>query len=71
MGSKRVSEGGHNIPGEIIERRFKRGVTNLKAFMNLVDNWYLYDNSFGIYELIAKEVNEERIKYYYKKRYFR
>lgn len=29
--------------------------------MDLVDDWYLYDNSESYYELIAKRVNAEQI----------
>jgi predicted ABC-type ATPase len=41
----RVSKGGHNIPTEIIERRFKVGMENLKKFIEIVDRWYIFDNS--------------------------
>lgn len=29
--------------------------------MELVDDWYVYDNSQSYYELIAKRVNSEQI----------
>jgi len=58
---KRVNEGGHHIPDEVIERRYLRGIQNLELFLNLVDDWYLYDNSSGNYELIVRRVNEEKI----------
>lgn len=38
--AKRVEEGGHNIPGEVIERRFWRGLKNLTAYLDSVDAWY-------------------------------
>ena len=42
----RVSEGGHNIPEDVIRRRFEGGLTNFhQIYKNLVDNWVLYDNS--------------------------
>lgn len=44
--AQRVSEGGHNIPEEVIRRRYKLGIKNLsKIFIPIVDDWYLYDNS--------------------------
>ena len=52
----RVSKGGHNIPEEIIERRYFKGLKNLPKYLELVNDWYLYDNSQGDYELIAKQV---------------
>ena len=58
---KRVSEGGHNIPPDIIERRYSRGMKNLPLFIEQVNDWYVYDNSAGEYELVAKEINKERI----------
>jgi predicted ABC-type ATPase len=58
--AKRVSEGGHNIPKDVIERRYNRGLINLKKYFSLVDNWFVYDNSFGEYELIAMETNKEQ-----------
>jgi predicted ABC-type ATPase len=35
---KRVSEGGHNIPEDVIERRYARGLINLKIFLGIVDD---------------------------------
>lgn len=44
--AQRVSEGGHNIPEEVIRRRYRLGMENLsKIFIPIVDDWYLYDNS--------------------------
>ncbi len=57
----RVAKGGHNIPVDIIERRYYKALKNLPKFMDLVDDWYLYDNSQSYYELIAKRVNTEQI----------
>jgi predicted ABC-type ATPase len=58
----RVSKGGHNIPTETIERRYKKGLVNFKQYAVLVDDWYVYDNSGEIldwYNLIAKNINGE------------
>ncbi|AGW12404.1 zeta toxin family protein [Megalodesulfovibrio gigas] len=41
----RVSQGGHNIPPEVIKRRFYNGLSNFKAlYQGIVDSWFLYDN---------------------------
>jgi len=41
----RVSKGGHNIPGEVIERRYVSGIRNLFEFIKIVDRWRMFDNS--------------------------
>ena len=36
----RVSEGGHNIPNDVIARRYKRGIENLfKIYIPLCSEW--------------------------------
>lgn len=52
---KRVSEGGHNIPEEIIVRRFHKGIKNISAFLDIVDEWLIIDNSAGDYQWVAKK----------------
>lgn len=43
---KRVSEGGHNIPPEVIERRYWLGLQNLfQLFMSRVSEWAVFDNN--------------------------
>ena len=54
---KRVSEGGHNIPNEVIERRYFKGIKNLPDFLLLADDWLIFDNSSGEYEAVAKKEN--------------
>ena len=52
--AERVSEGGHNIPYDVILRRYAKGVDNLfKLFMDEVDIWVIYDNSQYQRERIA------------------
>ena len=42
----RVSEGGHNIPKEVIARRYVREIDNLfKIYIPLCDEWMVFDNS--------------------------
>lgn len=44
--AKRVSQGGHNIPTDVVYRRFEAGLSNLfNLYMPIIDYWALYDNS--------------------------
>lgn len=58
---KRVSEGGHNINQDVIERRYKSGIKNLfNLYEKHVDYLIIYDNSNTIAELVAeKEMNTQ------------
>jgi predicted ABC-type ATPase len=58
---KRVSEGGHNIEPDVIERRYKAGIKNLfELYCDKVDSLLIYDNSKAESELIAeKEIEKE------------
>ena len=52
----RVKEGGHHIPADTIERRYKSGINNLFAiYLQIVDDWFIYDNSNTESELIAQK----------------
>jgi predicted ABC-type ATPase len=42
----RVKQGGHNVPEEVIRRRFAQGIQNFERYKLLVDSWQLYDNSY-------------------------
>ncbi len=56
----RVSKGGHNIPDEVITRRYSKGINNFSKYALLADDWYLYDNSASDYQLIAKNISGEK-----------
>lgn len=44
--ASRVASGGHNIPEDVIIRRYQAGLQNLfDIFIPIVDRWSLYDNS--------------------------
>lgn len=44
--AERVQHGGHNIPADIVRRRYVAGINNLfRLFMPEVDYWAIYDNS--------------------------
>ncbi len=52
--AERVAHGGHNIPQDVIIRRYSAGISNLfNLFMNEVDSWMIYDNSDNAREKIA------------------
>ncbi len=40
----RVSQGGHNIPVDVIKRHFHNGLKNFTEYKKLVDEWFLFDN---------------------------
>ncbi len=43
--AQRVKEGGHNIPKDVIYRRYFAGIKNLfEIYMSIVDYWVIYDN---------------------------
>ena len=43
----RVKKGGHNISQDIIIRRYHRGIYNfIGYYIDIADNWFLYDNSY-------------------------
>ena len=44
--AERVRQGGHNIPEDVIRRRFAAGLRNLeRAYKLAVDAWVIYDNA--------------------------
>ncbi len=51
----RVKEGGHNIPEDVIRRRYKSGLKNFfNLFLPRVDNWLFVNNPGDSYEIIAE-----------------
>ena len=48
-----VAQGGHNIPEQVIRRRFKSGIENFhERYSKVVDSWAFYDNSGSEPQLI-------------------
>jgi predicted ABC-type ATPase len=44
--ARRVLQGGHNIPEDVIRRRFKAGLANFhERYSKVVDSWAFYDSS--------------------------
>ena len=63
--ARRVLQGGHNIPQDVICRRFKAGFENLYAsYIKAVDSWAIYDSS-GMQPMLIdwrKKTNDEDIR---------
>lgn len=55
---ERVKSGGHNIPSDVIERRFERGILNLfDIYLPEIETVLIFDNSEGFPELIAEKID--------------
>lgn len=68
--AQRVKEGGHNIPENVIKRRYKAGIRNLfKIYIPCVDNWLIADNSSVPRTLVAEGGNGMKTVVYDKERY--
>lgn len=53
--ARRVSNGGHHIPANVIARRYYRGIYNLyNLYMPLCDEWTIINNMDLVPEVIAK-----------------
>ena len=53
--ARRVSEGGHDIPADVIARRYWKGIANMqRAYLPLADVAAIYDNSDRKRVLIAE-----------------
>ena len=53
--SRRVTEGGHDVPNAVIRRRFHAGRRNFEElYRHSVDSYVLYDNSSDTPVLLAK-----------------
>ncbi|MEH3114644.1 zeta toxin family protein [Pedobacter terrae] len=50
----RVSEGGHDIPEDVIRRRYYKGIQNLQQFIKTVDFWFVLNNSKKSLQFIAE-----------------
>ena len=68
--AQRVSMGGHNIPSDVIVRRYEAGLQNLfQLYMPVCDYWTLYDNSNCPAIRIASGFGSEKIEILDKERY--
>ena len=59
----RVKEGGHNIPEEVIERRYFKGIYNLfDIYLPIVNGVLIFDNSFGKHKLVAHKMGTDTLE---------
>lgn len=57
--SKRVRQGGHDIPPDTVKRRFYRSAANLlNLYLPLATDWRIYDNSSSTPLLVARGCRE-------------
>ncbi len=62
---QRVMLGGHNIPEDVIIRRYQSGIENLfKLYTPICDYWMIFDNSEHPTQLIADGFRETEITIY-------
>jgi predicted ABC-type ATPase len=60
--AERVKNGGHNIPPEVVSRRYYKGIKNFfELFMPICDFWAIADNSFGELTNIARKEKFEYV----------
>jgi len=60
--AERVKKGGHNIPDDIIERRYIAGLLNFfKLYTKHVNSWTLFDNSYSLPLTVADKNERLRI----------
>ncbi|MBQ6046833.1 MAG: zeta toxin family protein [Bacteroidales bacterium] len=53
--AKRVEAGGHNVPSDVVKRRYRLGLEHLfDLYMPCVDYWMLFDNSCLSRVLVAE-----------------
>lgn len=58
----RVKHGGHDIPKEVVKRRFKRTFSNfVKLYSPMADEWYIIDNSKKSVLIAQKRNKKEKI----------
>lgn len=56
----RVKEGGHNIPENVIRRRYQNGLTNFfNLYISIVDDWMFINNSGEPYQIIAEGSSDD------------
>ena len=58
---KRVAMGGHDIPDEIVDRRYYESIRNLEKILDKFDNVTIYDNTEK-FRLVVKIINKRIVK---------
>jgi predicted ABC-type ATPase len=60
--ARRVAEGGHDVPADIVRRRFVRSSANLPGYLALSDLWRIYEAS-GPAPALALEGHRTSVTY--------
>ena len=56
----RVKMGGHNVPEDVVRRRYDKGISNFsRLYQPLTDFWAIYDNSTDKPHLIAYKEHDK------------
>ena len=57
----RVALGGHDVPSDVIKRRFERSLSNFfTLYAPLADQWAVFDNSTSVHALpVAKQIETQ------------
>ena len=55
----RVEHGGHDVPADVIERRYPRSIVNLFDFIPSCDETWCFDNSQSVPKLIFTHCNSQ------------
>lgn len=62
---QRVEMGGHDVPKDVIVRRYNNGVNYLsKIYIPISDYWMIIDNSNNPFKLIAEGIEDNQVKIY-------
>ncbi len=56
---QRVALGGHDVPEDVIRRRYYRSLLNVDAVQAQADQWEFYYNGEDRYELIARGIGDQ------------
>lgn len=58
--AQRVKEGGHNVPEDVIRRRFQLGISNLvNLFIPICDSVLVFNNVYTPAQLIARKETQQ------------
>ncbi len=62
---RRVASGGHNIPEDVVRRRYERGRNNLmQLYLPLCHTWVIYNNSGDEPHLVAERPFNQQVIIY-------
>lgn len=56
---QRFALGGHDVPEDVIRRRYYRSLSNVDSVCKNSDEWKIYDNSNDKYELIVQGIGDK------------